>query len=197
MDGTDESYLTLLNDGTHNYLLQTSEESLVQDPGLNVEPMFTEIEDGTGAWSVGLPILMNGSLISEADHQIEHSMDLADPQTDNQNTNLTSDIPELYQESIQTEDDSIIPEVTRAENQLNYPIEIPGKGFITTDGLFITNDLLFQLKFNLDNSESTNINLSANDKNSEHNILINPKTLTPHNGGYTSERQEHSVKQGM
>lgn len=67
MDGTeDSSYLTLLNDGTHNYLLQTSEETLgVQDPSLNVEPMFTEIEDGGEAWSVGLPILMNGNLISE------------------------------------------------------------------------------------------------------------------------------------
>lgn len=67
MDGTeDPSYLTLLNDGTHNYLLQTTEESLdVQDPTLNVEPMFTEIEDGNTAWSVGLPILMNGNLISE------------------------------------------------------------------------------------------------------------------------------------
>ncbi|KAK4876594.1 hypothetical protein RN001_009100 [Aquatica leii] len=198
MDGTDESYLTLLNDGTHNYLLQTSEESLVQDPSLNVEPMFTEIEDGTGAWSVGLPILMNGSLISEADQQLEPSIDLTETQSNNHESNLTTNMPELYRETLQNQEESILPEVVRSENQLNYPIEIPGKGFITTDGLFITNDLLFQFKFNLDNEnpESTNMNLSTNTKTNEQNILINPKTLAPNNGNFVSETQERSLKNG-
>lgn len=59
----DSPYLTLLNGEAQNFLLPTNEEVL--DPGLSVEPMFTEIEDGNGGWSVGFPILMNGSLIPE------------------------------------------------------------------------------------------------------------------------------------
>lgn len=166
MDNTEEPYLTLLNDGTNNYLLQTSDETLVQDASLNVEPMFTEIEeDGANAWSVGLPILMNGGLISE-DQELVPPINLSEQQNNVTDATATSNLPELYQESIET----ILPE-EKTDNVLNYPIELPSKGFITTDGLFISNDLLYQLKLNVDN-EIVNTNTKSDNQMTEENSNV-------------------------
>lgn len=65
---TDDSpYLNYLSDKPQSFLLQNGEETLgVQYSSLNVEQIFTDIGDGTSAWTIdGLPILMNGSLIPE------------------------------------------------------------------------------------------------------------------------------------
>lgn len=67
MDSDDISYLSYLNDKPQNLLLQSSEEGLgIHYSALNVEPMFTDITDGTSSWAIdGLPILMNSSCVSE------------------------------------------------------------------------------------------------------------------------------------
>lgn len=58
--------LKFFGDKAQNFLLQNPDESLeIQDPTLQVEPMFTEI-DGTAEWPVGgYPVLLNGSFITE------------------------------------------------------------------------------------------------------------------------------------
>lgn len=58
--------LKFFNDKSQNFLLQNPDDTLeIQDPSLQVEPIFTEI-DGTAGWPVeGYPVLLNGSFISE------------------------------------------------------------------------------------------------------------------------------------
>ncbi|KAB0796827.1 hypothetical protein PPYR_10888 [Photinus pyralis] len=208
MDNTEEPYLTLLNDGTNNYLLQTSDETLVPDPSLNVEPMFTEIEDGAGAWSVGLPILMNGGLISE-DQELVPSIHL--PEQNNETVpSISPSLPDLYQEPIESHP---ILQEEKNENVLNYPIELPSKGFITSDGLFISNDLLYQLKLNVDNDPNTNTepvtknnNENGNAKNGDHLLnndgpvvnveqLLGAKGIANNEGMYFDVVMAHKCKQ--
>lgn len=67
MDVSEEPYLNFFNDKTQSFLLSNNDEALgTQYSSLNVEPMFTEIADNGTTWAIdGLPILMNGSLISD------------------------------------------------------------------------------------------------------------------------------------
>lgn len=65
---TDELYLNYLADKQQSLLLTHTEDTMnVHYSGLNVEPMFTDIVDGTSSWAAidGLPTLLNNSLISE------------------------------------------------------------------------------------------------------------------------------------
>lgn len=74
METSEYSYSDL-DDKLQNYVIQSNEENfgLQYHNGLNVEPIFAEVDCTDGTWTqYELPILMNGSLISGITTYIEH-----------------------------------------------------------------------------------------------------------------------------
>lgn len=65
--GDDLTYLNYLRDKNDTFLLQSTDEALgVQDPTLNGQTFFGEIDDGPRIWTIdGLPVLLNGSVRPE------------------------------------------------------------------------------------------------------------------------------------
>lgn len=67
MDVTDDlTYLNYISDKSDTFLLQSTDQALgVQDPTLNGQTFFGELDEGARIWTIdSLPVLLNGSVKS-------------------------------------------------------------------------------------------------------------------------------------
>ncbi|XP_022903654.2 zinc finger protein 260-like [Onthophagus taurus] len=159
MDSTDDiTYLNYLREKpsiTSSFLLQSNDIALgVQDPTLNCETIFEEFDAGTHAWTIdGLPIFLDGSVITE---------DASGGQIS------------LETRKIVLQEESELPAGTiECKETDEYPIEVPSEGFITSNGLFLPNDVLLQLNLQSEMQESDENAQSINTEGNEMEIIVN------------------------
>ncbi|KAI4471578.1 zinc finger protein [Holotrichia oblita] len=134
MDTTDDlTYLNYLGgDKSDTFLLQSTDEALgVQDPTLNGQTFFGELDDGARIWAVdSLPVLLNGSNRTDDHAGDEH---------------FNPSGSKIILSELEQVEDCSESCIENAEG-LSYPIEIPGDAFITSNGgLFLANEVLLQM----------------------------------------------------
>ncbi|GJQ78916.1 hypothetical protein Trydic_g83 [Trypoxylus dichotomus] len=125
MDATDDlTYLNYLGDKIDTFLLQNPDEALgVQDPALNGQAFFGELDEGGRVWTIdNLPVLLNGGAIRAEDHTENGHFNVQLEQTNNPPNG-----------------------VIEGNEALSYPIEIPEDTLITPNGLFLSNEVLLQM----------------------------------------------------